>query len=355
MALLPLLMGSTATGGSRGSCRRVDLSIRPYWASSGAWTAEGDLLIADATSKSILRYSEDGRALGTIPEKIGADLADFFPQMIRSTPQGNLFVELFHGRLAVFDKHYVLQSKSDINAKSKALGLSVQGMYLWEPIGHDLVTFSDIQGPNDKDWHSGFVRFPADRPQDFSVLYTMQFKDPTHVFYQLGHPYITSLGNTAYALLMESKMVILKGMNGGLVPMAASAFPADQLTLAPQLPELEATDDLPQVMRAVEASTMPTGLYGWENSLYLLWRRPEGNATKWFLTKIDAAREKVIGTVSIKSTSANHLTVVPGPRFWAFIEKGPAKGWGLQDVKSIFYVPSDDLRRTFKDGTDLCR
>jgi len=321
-------------------------------------TADGDLLIADAHSKSILRYSEDGRALGTIPEKIGADLADFFPQMIRSTQQGNLFVELFHGRLAVLDKHYIPQSKSDIHAKSlnpKSRDLAVQGMYLWEPIGNDLVTFSDIQGPKENDWQSGFVRFPADRPQDFSVLYAMKFKEPSHIFYRLGHPYITSLGNTTYVLLMESKMRILKSVDGGLVPMSTAAFPADQLSLTPQLPEFESTDDLPHVMRAVETSTMPTGLYGWENSLYLLWRRPDGATTKWFLTKIDPTKERVVGTVSIKGTSANHLSVVPGPKSWAFIEKGPARGWGLQDVRSIFYVPSDDLRRTFREGTDLCR
>jgi len=221
VALLPFLAGSIATGGSKELCRRVELSKRPYWASSGAWTADGELLIADARSKSILRYSAEGKALGTIPEKIGTDLADFFPQMIRSTQQGNLFVELFRGRLAVLDKNYIPKSKSeigDIHANGlnpKTRSLAVQGMYLWEPIGNDLVTFSDIQGPGENDWSSGFVRFGADNPQDFSILYPMKFKDSSHVFYRLGHPYITSIGNTAYALLMESKMTILKGGGSG--------------------------------------------------------------------------------------------------------------------------------------------
>jgi len=367
LALFSFIVGISATGrpseaaGPQQVCRRVALSKRPGWVSSGAWTADGELLLADARRKSILRFSQNGRSLGSIPDGIGNALANFFPQIIRSTDQGKLMIEVLNGGLITLNKRYIPEGKSDIHAKGTNLNASrrLEGMYLWEPLGKDLITYSDIQEPGENNWTSGFVRVPLDRPEGFSVLRLMDYDGPTHVFYQLGHPYITSLGSTAYVLSMKNPMTILRTVNLGTTKEGLEtlpAFPSDKLNLSPQLPPIQSSEDLPQLMRTVESSTIPTGLYGFDNYLFLLWRRPEGARTHWFLTKIDPtpSREQVQGTISLGATFAHHLSVVPGPTNWAFIEKGPVQGWGVQRIDSILLVPSVRLRGVFRDGSDLC-
>jgi len=335
------------------ACRQVRLTERPGWASSGAWTEQGDLLIVDARQKAVLRYSSNGRALGPVSELMGSTLESFFPQMIRRQ-QDRYVLELWHSGLLVFDKNYVPQSKVDVHAKGVSADtkdLRIEGMWLWEPIGNDVIAFSDIHGPKDSDWSTGFVRFPVDRPENFTPLWLRNYGDPLRLFYRLGHPYITSLGNVGYLLLMDNKMGIFRVRDDKLQHL--SAFPAG-LDRRPQLPDFESRGDVVPVMRAVEKSTMPTGLYGWEGSLFVLWRRAEGQSTHWFLTKIDPQEDKILGTLSIRGTSANHLTVVPGRRSWTFIEKGAVRGWGLQDTDSMLLVPSARFRGSFASRSDLC-
>jgi len=348
--------GMTASA-SPGVCRRVALTQRPGWATTGAWTDKGDLLIADALRKSVLRYSHTGRSLGTIPEKIGGALENLFPQVVRSSKNG-LLVEVLGGELVALDNRYVPQSKISPIAKGvrpDTNDLSLEGMFLWEPAGNDILAFSDIHGPRENDWSSAFVRFPIGKPEQFSILRSshMQYRAPSQVFYRLGFPFITSLGDTAYALSFAGNTPsILRSVRGRDFERI-SAFPAE-LAVSPQLPSFESRGDLVSVMRTVEASTMPTGLFGWEDHLYVLWRKPEGSATRWFLTKIDPVEDRLLGTISIGTTTARHLSVVPGPTAWAFIEKGSVRGWGLQDIGSILLVPSSKLRQEFRAGADLC-
>ena len=47
----------------------------------------------------------------------------------------------------------------------------------------------------------------------------------------------------------------------------------------------------------------------------------------------------MIYTAEIPS-SANHLTMVPGPNDWAFIEKGEVKGLGQQEIVSMRLISS---------------
>lgn len=90
---------------------------------------------------------------------------------------------------------------------------------------------------------------------------------------------------------------------------------------------------------------MPTGLYSWGGDLFVTTRLFDGKATRWTIAKIDPNTHRLAG-VAIIPTNANHLTIAPGPRQWAFIEKGPVKGWNdNQDIHSILFVPADRLWR----------
>jgi hypothetical protein len=357
LSLLLLAIGVNANAAAKNACSRVQLRHRPAVANSGAWTANGELLIADALEKVLLLYGKSGRALGTIPEPIGSTLGKFYPQNVRSQ-QDRIFLETQHGGLMVLDQDYVPLTSKDVHAKSARLemkGESIESLFLWEPVGNDIISFSDLKDPKNPQnpWKSGFVRFPVDRPQDFTVLKSQPYEASSRTFYQLAQPYIASLGNTGYVLLMDKQMQIAKETKGKLEPI--HAFPEGLDRKAPSLPKFFSFDDLVPVMSAVERSTMPTGLYGWEGSLFVLWRKVEGRTTaRWYLTKIDPQADRVVGTVSI-ATSASHLSVVPGPESWAFIEKGPMRAVGVQDIGTLLLVPAERLRSAFKGGSDLCQ
>ncbi len=260
------------------------------------------------------------------------------------------------GNLIVLDQGFAPKLSTDVHAKGtqpKTKNLRVEGMFLWEPVGNDVISFSDLYDLKKNTWSSGFVRFPADNPQNFTILHPMLYEDPSRLFYRLANPYITSLGDTGYILRMDNRMGIDKTTKGGLERIAA--FPPE-LDLSPQLPNFDRFDDLEPVMRAIERSTMPTGLYGWENALYVLWRKADRHGTRWSLTKIDPENPKVVGTVFIAGTSANHLSVVPGPTSWAFIEKGPVRKVGVQDIESVLLVSSARIREAFRTGaTVICQ
>jgi hypothetical protein len=97
-------------------------------------------------------------------------------------------------------------------------------------------------------------------------------------------------------------------------------------------------------METIERSKMPVGLYGWEGFLFVLTREPaQGGGTRWMIHKIDPRKDAVVGSSQIP-TRANHLTVVPGPKKWAFLEKGRVQDWGRQRNDRVLFVPASRLR-----------
>src|SRR5262249_48191768 len=142
-------------------------------------------------------------------------------------------------------------------------------------------------------------------------------------------------GSDAYVLLfLGSRMGIYESSPGSPALKELRAFPPQLDRSIPVLPSFKTREDFAPLMQAVEGLAMPVGLYGFENFLYVLSRQPAGSGkTHWSMTKIDPVHDKVVATASI-DLAADHVTVVPGKRSWAFIEKGPVKGFGLQDVRT---------------------
>src|SRR5664280_1149815 len=97
--------------------------------------------------------------------------------------------------------------------------------------------------------------------------------------------------------------------------------------------------------RRFEAASMAAGLYGQDDRLYLLTRRPAGGATAWSLHRIDPGRDTLEATIPLPTT-APHLTVVPGPREWAFVEQevNTVTNRGKR-TRRILFIPARELRR----------
>ncbi len=70
---------------------------------------------------------------------------------------------------------------------------------------------------------------------------------------------------------------------------------------------------------ALEASSYPAGLYGDEDSLYILMRDATGDAVVWDLHRIDPALDAVVGKLRLP-TNAPHVSLLPGHRYWVLEE-----------------------------------
>ena len=211
------------------------------------------------------------------------------------------------------------------------------------------------------------MRFPIARPWDSKILgKALPYDDQAspcpsacspgtalRLYNRLGLDYITAIGDTAYILRMD-ELRIYRQSGDDLEPLHVNFAAVTQpgMERPPSLPKIFTKQDLTDVQAIVEASTMPTGLYAWGGSLFVMTRIANGSTTKWTITKIDPNTNQILGTATVPTT-ANHLTIAPGRAQWAFIEKGPVLGWDdNQDIHSILFVPAAKFAHELKG--DLC-
>jgi hypothetical protein len=345
-------------------CRHVELSPRPGWVSSGAWMKSGtELVVADARTHQVLSFDVQGKGFTTQPRNLTRALESFSPLRITSdATESRFFVELERDRFAVLDASGAFPLDRG-NIRAESLGQASQGsrsldkLFLWAPVNTDLLSYASVKevapGGHVSRW-SGFVRFPIEHPDQFQPLVARN-RDAAKIFYKLGHPLISSLGDTGYLIFLDNGAPGLYLNQKGsqeLKPMDALDVLDSGKSVSPVLPSFIRPEDFPAVMRAVERSSMPVGLYGWADSLYVLFRSPGNGGTKWVMKKVDPKDDQIVASFEIP-TRANHLTVVPGPREWAFIEKGPVRGHKDQDVNSILFVPTSRMQK-ISEG-NLCR
>lgn len=341
--------GGISAGSKHFPCESKILDTQLEWTSSALWTAnDRELLVVDPLYRRILRYSYTGRGLGPIPQGIGAALENLAPVIIKPYRAGWI-LQLADEHMLILDGNYIPRKRVDLRQVGERDDAKLEGVWLWTPAGDDLVALGDLHRLRDSSWNSGFIRFPLTAPGRFTLLRPV-FQEALE-FYRLGFPYLTSLGDTAYVVAMDKTARLLRMPKDGPVTELGVSLPRRDL---PSLPAYYRSNDLPVVMDAVERSTMPVGLYGWEGSLYLLSRAPEpGEGTAWVLTQIDPLRDRIVGSVNLP-TRADHLTVVPGANRWAFMEKGPVRSWGRQNVERVLFVPASRFKQVGWKG-ELCQ
>lgn len=339
------------------SCVEVPLTARPGWTISGTWADGGTvLLVVDAFNNKILRYTSKGDPLPALPEPLDSAFDNFTPSVIKSDGS-DLLIELSNARLIRLGRNLTPIFRRDIIGEGQRVDARLEKVYQWDLFGGDLLLFGDVRRPQatpEEQWKSGFFRVPLNDPQNFQSLHEISPYDPARLFYRLGTPLIASQAGTGYMLLMEERPRIVRYKKGAAGFESLRSFPPE-LAVRPTLPAWSRFDDYAPLMQAVERSTMPVALLGWEGSLFVLGRRPaaNGTGTEWLLSKIDPKTDTLVWTTTVPLPSAHHVTVVPGPKQWAFIQKGVAKGLFNQEVKSLYLVPASRLRG--KPGPDLCR
>jgi len=240
---------------------------------------------------------------------------------------------------------------------SRGQGWTLDHYWQWQALGDQVVAYADIVRGTDRDnldnWRGALVRFSLREPSDLTILRLDSLDDrDRRIFFRTGNPYIATLNDTAYILSMGNRPTLYRNEKGsarleelkGLLPGRDKS---------PQLPEFKTQEDYVALMAAIEKESMPVGLYGWNDSLYILSRSPGTKGTRWVLTAVDPTRRQITGSLELP-IKANHVTVVPGPQSWAIIEKGPVRGYGVQDIPRILFIPSAFLRAPLKSNTRVC-
>lgn len=329
-------------------CHEAPFEQQPGWTISGSWSPAGELLVVDAFYNRVMRFSPQGDFLGNATGLQKAAKGNFTPSVLKEGQGSSLFLEMAQARMIRLDRNLTPGKTYDLKSESKRGGESLEGIFQWDLAGNEAVVFADIERKGSsapEQWRSGFFRMPLDKPSAFRSLYEISPQDPTRLFYRLGNPLIASLGETSYILLMEERPRIYRSRKGGVPLEPLEAFPAG-LEERPTLPSWKNLEDYTRLMRAVERSTMPVALFGWEGHLYIVGRHAEeGDEVRWTLTKIDPRADKVVWTTGVPlPPTARHVTVVPGPQQWAWIEKGVVRGLFNQDVDRILFLPAPKLR-----------
>jgi hypothetical protein len=341
------------------ACREVSLTRKPGWTFSGVWTSDNppQLLIVDGLYQTVLRYSAEGESLGPIGEPLKSALYNLLPRM-GSARGSDVILEVSDG-FVVLDQN-LRPSRSTSVPRAKAAGpWSLGAIWEWQPAGRDIVAFVDVyptgSDPTDiKQYKSAFVRFPLENPGELTVLGdTVDLHDNDKTFFRAGNPYIAVLGDTAYFLSSRNGLSLIKNEKGSS-KLEDLSYLLPESIKGPSLPPYNARKDYyVELLETLEKHSAPVGLYGWNNSLYVLTRTPTSQGNRWELTSIDPTRQKTTSGVEL-DIRASEVTVVPGPQVWAFIEKGPAKGFHIQDISRLLTIPSQLLKAPLRSNGMMC-
>jgi hypothetical protein len=338
-------------------CREVALTRKPGWTLSGAFTLDGSQFrVVDALYNTILRYSSAGVSLGSVNEPLKSTLRDLLP--VTGKSRGSDFIVEVSDGLMVLDKNLRLVTTKSVLATVGAQW-SIGALWQWEPVGKkDIVAFTDVfRGTNRNDlsnWGTAFVRFPLDNPKALTILSLGPLtgsKDKGA--FRSGYTYMASLGDTAYILSMGKQRVALYKNEAGSSRLDDLSDLLPPSLGNPSLLDWRTGQGYVDLMKGIEEQSMPVGLYGWNNSLYLLYRSPKDEGTRWELYNIDPARKNSTHSVELP-IRANHVTVIPGPKTWAFIEKGPVRAYGAQDISRALFIPSELLEAPLRSSGMLC-
>lgn len=360
VVLLTLLLSTGAVHGlAQDVCHEVDIPS-VFLARSGAWSGD-DLVILDVLKRRFLKFDTATRATEFLWEgnwrhpasmkQHHGDILVLDEGAVSSEKPGPASaIVRFDGRMDATEPIVGIEGRS-LAPLADALGPQpvLQSIYDWHPLGDGILAFGDIS-VGAGDWKSAFLYVDEDGRQQAFVRLSPDAQVCNQ--YTTTSDYIAALDGRGYLLFLDPVPKIAEVIPdvGGVRELPG--FPEDfqsrpRLDTRPRLASTrQGARQATIFYEILEASTMAAGIYGWGNHLYLLGKEaidPTGN-TDWSLVKLDPDDGSELSRVRLP-TEAAHLTVVPGPEFWAFVERGQVQGIGerhapYMETSSLVLVPT---------------
>jgi len=334
--------------------------------------------MVDPLRGEVFRYSPGGAFLGPTPPELRSAMKNLpsdagLARISIGPTDGDLLIEASR-RFLHLDSDFLPFPSADFTDEPQnekrggGPSARLRHLYQWQrEQRRGILGLADIlpDSPKPKEATYAFITADLSDPSHFQTLKTWHYPTEDAAedaapdkqitidkdFYRIGLPFIATIDTTSYVVVFDhGEMKLWRHSPGDAefdeTPLAASAFAelvrAKNLKAPEHLPHLTDTDRLKPVMEAVEAASMPVGLYSQGRYLYVLYRQPGPNP--WHLGIIDPDKpEGLVGSLSLPS-HAPHLMAVPGPT-WAFIEKGSVEGWQKQAIYGMFTVPSEAINK----------
>lgn len=308
------------------------------WVNSGAWNDEDSFLLVDSELKRIFRYSA---RTGHFEGEFGPRLTK--PEIVQKVADGHLIED---GEGVLFRVAQNLLSKRQpvkLTAPEGRDGL--KSFVQWVPVGDEILAFGDTcEFP--EACKRSFVRISLDSPDSFGILHSMKIDHPRRILYYFGfsYPFVAAAGERGYFLALDIEPPRICEMPPRHEKSAYSRClekTPENLLRPADLPNKSGENYAATLYKALTRSNSVAGLYGQGDALYIVNRRPSKQAglTDWTFSRIDRRTGEIKYTKDLL-TQAPHLTIIPGPKYWAIVEKGEVKGLGQQEVLSVLIVSS---------------
>lgn len=352
-------------------CYRLSFSEnRPfYWVTSGAWSEGGQrLLLVDTYKSEILGVSlQSGAVSGWDQVVDDLELVALGnrvqqPRQIHAGEDGWFLLDEQRGSsllrldssLEFMSTEVAVANRVFYDSEARDSEVRVQRIYDFVEISAGFLAVVSMErtllGQGVVGVEDAFVYF--DQGNRIQVLERLAGDDPTRALYTRNVQLLASLGSCGYIMRLAA--------GAGIDEICPNDSSDRSLNLVPE--EFNGVLDLSNLprddpRRAVEIYTreeraeIAVGLYPFEGYLYLLGKEGVGDdwGTTWWLLKVDPLDGSVQGRVRLPTTAA-HLTVVPGMRFWALVEKGRVENVGrihgpYMDISSVVIVPASWLKK----------
>lgn len=320
-------------------CRRVSLEPRPRWVPQIVWSLDHKEVVAvDAVGGRLLRYGLDGRSVGAVVRPGRGSLDFNHPGLLLPNDGGYVLRDSRGGKLLWMDRSF--EPTRALDPRLEPLGSGFAFVDLTRPVLLDdrneavgLTTYQTEDGA----WHQAFARVGWTPLRVLEVVERIPRDSPEKDLISMQHTdLLTRVDSGVWALRYGEPSSLLRLWPE---PKNLTAFPQGFGTL-PRLPENQGFASIPTRSRALERATVPVGLYGRANDLYLLTRRPRGEGgTLWQLHRIDPEEDVLRYSVELPTT-AHEVVLAPGPEWWAILEKKSITAPGEQEIPSMLLVPS---------------
>ncbi len=308
---------------------------QPTWLVSGVW-ALGRLLLLDPRANAPYEFNP---ATGIQPAYDLRRLGELKPTRIQ-VANDNVWLGATNNALFHLDKYGKLLATVHLDQLTTSDNTRISHVYDWTMIGNWMVGVADFVkgGSSSNESHlAAFFRVELTPGSKVDILDTFPTSDPMHNQYAMSYPMFASVGSEAYFLLLKTRPALMEvSLLMHEVKEVRHLFPQTIRPLSTSVP--------PEGFLELSTFDQPQALYSSHGQLFLLARhfKAETGGTSWRLIGIDPCTGTEGASIYLR-TSAPHLTVVPGDKYWTFFEKDEPDQQLRQPIIGFFRVKREQI------------
>lgn len=296
---------------------------------------QDEVIVAAYLEGGLWRYDLTGRKIGVIDSGSSGRSPFSQPGLLRPTEKGFIVQNVLWHWIWTDEDFVPLrdvrfeQRSADPDLMPPLVQLATTDFWPWEG---DILAFGFARREGEESAHRHFMKLKIveGKVKLDRIIESVDAYAPMSRFYSETHPILARTRHGVYGLKFGEPHAILRLDAEGEL----TAFPREyaRTSILPEAPGSPAGSAM--LATALEKMTVPRALFGRDDHLYLLARKPRPRGgTLWELIQIDPEKDRVVRTLLLP-TRAPHLRLIPGPERWVLLEQGsrepkahPLEGW----------------------------